>query len=417
MRIAMVVHKLPPESLGGTELYTMSLARHLTARGHQVAIFCPTDSDVRAIQAEQGIIIWREPRSRSVLPGPAGEFVRTLRDPAVERGFERFLAEIQPELIHVQHLQGVSIRLLRLARGVPRMLTLHDYWYFCPNSQLILPNGALCDGPRGGRSCIVCGLARAGLSLPGTRLGGAIGAVASTAFMWRYRAVRRVMGEVERFVAPSAFLRERYVAEGIAPERIALLPHGLDIERLAPHGPAPGSPGRPHIGYLGAIAWQKGLHILIEAFNRLPEGAHLTVYGDVTVFPEYAAQVRALARHPGIRFAGALPPEGVGDALRALDCLVVPSLWHETFSLVAQEALGVGVPVVASRVGALPERVVDGVTGRLTPPGDVDALAEALADVVLHPERLAAYRVNICPDPTMAEHAADLEALYASLAR
>jgi glycosyltransferase involved in cell wall biosynthesis len=414
MRIAMVVHKLPPESLGGTELYTMSLARHLTARGHQVAIFCPTDSDVRAIQAEQGIIIWREPRSRSVLPNPAGEFVRTLRDPAIEWGFRRFLAEVQPELIHVQHLQGVSLRLLRLARGIPRVLTLHDYWYFCPNSQLIRPHGTLCEGPEGGRVCVDCGLARGGLSLP--RMGAsAVNVAIGAAFAWRYRAVRRALEEVEHMVAPSAFLRERYMAEGIAPERIALLPHGLDVERLAPRRLAPEPPGRPHIGYLGAIAWQKGLHVLIEAFNRLPEGASLTVYGDMAVFPEYAARVQALARHPGIRFAGALPPECVGDALRALDCLVVPSLWHETFSLVAQEALGAGVPVVASRVGALPERVIDGVTGRLAPPGDVDALATALADVILHPERLAAYRANIHRDPTMAEHAADLEALYGSL--
>jgi glycosyltransferase involved in cell wall biosynthesis len=415
MRIALVVHKLPPESLGGTELYTMSLARHLAARGHQVAVFCPTDSDVRAVQAEEGITLWREPRSRSVLPGPMGEFVRTLRDPAIEHGFDRFLAEIRPELVHVQHLQSVSIRLLRLARGLPRVLTLHDYWYFCPNSQLILPDGALCDGPKGGRSCVGCGLDRAGLSLSGTVLGAAIGAVVGTAFVWRYRSVRHVMGEVERLVAPSAFLRERYMAEGIAPDRIALLPHGLDVERLASRCPTPDPPGRPHIGYLGAIAWQKGLHILIEAFNRLPENAVLTVYGDMTVFPKYAARVRALARHPGIRFAGALSPECVGDALRTLDCLVVPSLWHETFSLVAQEALGIGVPVVASRVGALPERIADGMTGRLVPPGDVDALAAALTDVLMHPDRLAVYRANIRPDPTMAEHAADLETLYRDL--
>lgn len=127
--------------------------------------------------------------------------------------------------------------------------------------------------------------------------------------------------------------------------------------------------------------------------------------------------MQAAAQHPHIRFAGALDPSHVGAALRGLDCLIVPSVWYENSPLVIQEAYALGVPVVASRLGALTEKVQEGVTGRLFAPGDPADLARVLGELIAQPAQLAALRSNIRPGPDMREHAVEMLGLYEGLLR
>ena len=78
----------------------------------------------------------------------------------------------------------------------------------------------------------------------------------------------------------------------------------------------------------------------------------LDIYGDMGVFPDYAATVRALARHPGIRFNGLIAREQLWDALGELDVLVMPTLWYEASPATIREAFAAGLPLVASALGA-----------------------------------------------------------------
>lgn len=416
MRIAYVVHKLPPHSVGGVEVYTWSLARQLAAMGHEAHIFHPLrgQPEAPARTTREGVRLWRVP-----LPAQRGglvpRFWHSVRHVGVEHAFTAFLRAVEPEVVHFQHLQDVSIRLVALARGRARILSLHDYWYLCPNGQLVLPDRSLCAQPGLARRCADCALARAsspwaGLARP----------LASLAMAWRNAAARGVLDEVDLLLTPSAFARDLYVRQGCDPQRIRVFELGLDPARLATSadqgtGPTsregPARQARLRLGYLGAIAWQKGLHVLIEAMNRLADDATLTIYGDDTVFPEYAAALRASVRHPGIRFAGPLPYDAVGAALRDLDYLVTPSLWYETFAMVVQEAEAVGTPVVASRIGAL-TRIREGVTGRLFAPGDVADLARVLDDLYRRPELRELYRCHLSPGALLPEQAVRLVGIY-----
>ena len=222
---------------------------------------------------------------------------------------------------------------------------------------------------------------------------------------------------VDLFVAPSSFLRDQYVRHGFPADRIVVLENGLDDRKLVQRAtnPLPEPPARPHFGFLGSLAWQKGVHILVEAFNRLGDNASLTIYGSEQTFPDYVEELKKLARHPNIRFAGLLQPQQVGAALRQMDCLVVPSLWYENSPLVIQEAFGVGTPVIASRLGALTEKVEEGRTGRLFRAGDVGALAAVLGEIAAGPGALREMSRLIRPAPVMAEHAARLLEIYAHI--
>ncbi len=416
MRIAFVVHKFPPESLGGTEIYTWSLARALVQAGHEIHVFYPLlaepGTSVSSRVERDGIHLWRVVLAQQPESAPR-QFWHTFRHHAVERAFPEFLRTVQPDVVHFQHVQGVSARLLEMATGVPTVLTLHDYWYFCANSQLLRPDGRVCAGPRWGWNCVDCATVRADL-----RVLRYARPIVALPFVYRNAYLRRLLARVSIFIAPSHFLRQQYIAHGFPPQRILVLENGLDTSRLNGNIPLPPPPTRPHFGFLGSLAWQKGVHVLIEAFNRLPpDAAALTIYGSEKAFPEYAASLRKRARHPHIRFAGAIDYRATGAALRQIDCLVVPSLWFENSPLVIQEAYAMKVPVVASRLGALVEKVIDGKTGRLFPPGDVEALTNILHDIIAHPHQLAAMRAQIPPVVTIETHAEQLLVVYNRLCR
>jgi glycosyltransferase involved in cell wall biosynthesis len=413
MRIALVVHKFPPESLGGTEVYTWALARALGALGHEVHVFYPSP-DPAAAEApleREGIHVWRIP-GRRAHGGIVGQFWHTFRDARIEAAFTRFLARVQPQIVHFQHVQEVSARLMELARGVPRLLTLADYWFFCANGQLVRPDRLPCALPKDGWHCAECAISRGN-----ARWLGALRPLVALPFVYRNWYLRRMMSQVDLFLAPSEFLRQQYLAQGFPAERFMTFENGLDTERL--EAPAdvelPLPVARPHFGFIGSLAWQKGVHVLVEAFNLLGEDAALTIYGPEAVFPDYVTEVKARVRHPHVRFAGLLDRRHIGAALRQFDCLVVPSLWYENSPLVIQEAYGVGIPVVASRLGAMTEKVRDGVTGLLFTPGDSEDLARVLRELIDHSERLAALKANIRPAPSIQEHTRQMVGIYRAL--
>ena len=416
LRIAFVVHKLPPESLGGTEVYTRSLARALAAQGHKVQIFAPsaTVAQTETVVEADGVEITRAPLPTSrATENPAAQFWHTFRDRTLESHFAHFVQQARPDVVHFQHVQGVSARLIELAAGRPRFATLHDYWYFCANSQLVRPDRSPCGGPSAGcRNCVDCATARADLAPLR-----ALRPLVALPLAWRNQLLRNATAQIDHFFAPSAFLRDFYVDQGFDGTRIQVIENGMDLTRLragaeTARTPTPGL----RVGFLGTLAWQKGPHVLVDAFNRLPDDttATLTLHGSADAFPDYAATLRASIRHPNITLADPVRYDDVGRVLRTFDLLVVPSLWYENSPLVIQEAYALGIPVLASDLGALAEKVDDTRTGRLFPPGDAHALAILLNEISAHPDVLSTWRRQIEPPPAMEEHAAELAATYTS---
>lgn len=417
MRIAFTVHKLPPDSLGGTEIYTLSLARSLAREGHDVAIFYPHPgvASLQHVAGDDGVARWRAPLPPNrPSENPISLFWHTFRDRAIEAAFAEFLDNVQPELVHFQHVQAVSARLIEMAAGLTRVATLHDYWYYCANSQLVRPDRQPCAGPSAGcRNCVDCATVRAdltGLSV--------LRPLVALPLAYRNAYLRRMAEQIDLFITPSHFLRSQYVGQGFPGDKIVVLENGMDLARLRAKAEAKVEEGvvRPHFGYLGTFAWQKGAHVLVEAFNRLPpDTASLTLYGSETAFPDYAAQVRAAICHPQVRMSGPAPFDQIGAVLRQFDALITPSLWYENSPLVIQEAYALGIPVIASNLGALAEKVQDGISGRLFPAGDSAALAAILQEISAEPALLARYRQQISPPPTIEEHTRQIEQLYRQL--
>ena len=419
MRILLVSHKFPPYSLGGVEVYTHNLAQALR-RQHQVSAFYRHDDDEGPLFAENdddadGILTRRVScRPSGLAASVAGEFFSTFLNQQIEDSFSRFVAQIQPDLIHIQHVMALSARLLHLARksGAPLLLTLHDYWFICGNSQLIWPDVQTCQGKAWGTNCVRCAAAA---RFP-SRLVQWLRPALAPLFLYRDHIVGKAARQADLFISPSRFLIDQYIAAGFPADRFLHLENGLRLEQIRqfPWQPA-GGPLR--VTFLGSLAWQKGVHILVEAFSGLPSDiARLQIWGDPSVFPDYVKSLHDLSTHPDIQFMGRIANERVGEVLADSDVMVVPSVWYENSPVVIQEARAAGVPVVASGHGALAEKVRHGVDGLLFPPGDVATLRRTLQRLVDEPDLLPRLRRNIPPPMDMDRHVQELEALYHCLA-
>jgi len=169
------------------------------------------------------------------------------------------------------------------------------------------------------------------------------------------------------------------VAEGLPAERLHVIPSGVVPALFT--GPAsdpfPHLP-RPRVTFVGRLHPEKGLGVLLRAAGALrTPGAHVLIVGDG---PQRAALERAVARRglaDRVSLVGAVPHDEVPAVLAHADVVVLPSLSEELGSVLL-EVMQAGRPVVASRVGGIPEAAVDGVTGLLVPPGDPAALAGAV---------------------------------------
>lgn len=408
MRILHLAHQYPPEYVGGTEQYTQALVSGLAERGHQIAVFYRrsaegTGLDRRDEGRVQVWIVW------SGLLDPTHRFLAAFGDAPISYAFRQALEQTRPDLIHVQHLMGLPVNIVTQIRqaAIPFVLTLHDYWWICANAQLLTNySQQICGGPQRYLNCARCALARAGHSGLWTTL-----PLMAALMAWRAHLLRRVLRGASALIAPTEFVRRWYLEHGVPAETISVIPHGIKPPAPKP-GRRRGTDGRVRFVYIGGLSWQKGVHIAIEAFNQLDGPVELWLGGDESAEPAYVQQLKQQAHHPGIRFLGRLNRAAVWQTLADADAVLIPSLWYETSSLIAQEALAMGIPILASRLGALEERVYDGVDGLLVPPGDVAAWRAAMQRMVDKPDLDRRRQSNICPVTTLAEHVTQLEFLY-----
>lgn len=210
---------------------------------------------------------------------------------------------------------------------------------------------------------------------------------------------------------------QRLLRQAGLPRRGALhvIPSGFDPAMFAvPGGDAfPGLP-RPRVGFVGRLAAAKRPDLLVEAFARLPGTPHLVLVGDGPLRGRLEALARRSPASARITITGFVDHDAVPAVLSSLDVLVLPSVYEELGSVLT-EALAAGLPVVASRVGGIPEVVDDGATGVLVPPDDVDALAGALRSLLEDPalrHRMASEARRRAEDWSWPQLAARVAAVY-----
>jgi glycosyltransferase involved in cell wall biosynthesis len=302
---------------------------------------------------------------------------------------------------------GIPLQVLGTLRKlrIPVVVTLHDFWWVCANAQLITNySHKVCGGPRWGLNCAHCALARAGA---GTLWPAA--PLLAPVFVARRRLLASALSQAALIIAPTLFVKQWYAGQGLSPENIRVLPHGIERSQQPPVPKEAGTTVR--VVYIGGLTPQKGVHVLVQALRQVKGPIELWIAGDELADPAYSRELRAHAGE-NVRFLGRLSRQAVWDCLAQADLVAVPSLWYETFSLIAHEAFVADRPVMASRLGALAEAVQDNVNGYLVAPGDTAAWRAALQRVVDRPGELRQLNARIRPPLSQEAHVDQLLTLY-----
>lgn len=323
---------------------------------------------------------------------------------------DRFLATVRPDVVHFHHTLFLGYDALRQVRNsVPLaaiVYSLHDYLPICHrNGQLLRTNDRERCHEASPRRCHEC-----------------FPAIAPREFFLRERFIKAQLEHVDLFLAPSEFLRERYVAWGLPREKIAFEHCGrapLDVRAAAasPDG------SRWRFGFFGQMSLFKGVHVLLEAMqileHRQPGAAHLWLHGNNLDLqpPEFQATLGTLlaGTAPCVTNAGPFQREELPRLMENIDWVVVPSLWWENAPLVIQEAFMCGRPVICSDVGGMAEAVAPERSGLHFRVGDAMSLAETMRRAATTPDLWDRLRQQLPPPYPVDLHADKLAGLYQQL--
>ena len=287
-----------------------------------------------------------------------------VRDLLAER-----LRRDRPDIVHVHNtfpILSPSVYDACADVRVPVVQTLHNFRTICAGG-LFLRDGKICELCLDGKAyrAVVHRCYRDSL----------VGSFAVANMVAYHRRHRTWSSKVARFIALTSFARNKFIQFGLPPGRIIVKPNFV-------MDPAPAkSRRRDGVLFVGRLSREKGVSHLLRALLGIK--TQLQILGDG---PELSA-LRAQAS-TNVIFEGNVSPQRVREAMQAAQILVLPSIWFENFPVSIVEAYANGLPVIASRLGSLPELVDDYRTGRLVPPGDPAALTGAIVDLLERPERL-----------------------------
>ena len=366
MRILIVTNTYPPADITGVGALVYDLARKLDSEGHLVRVLTrsadPEDHLAATTGGRKLLFPWH-----------------------VAKLFWRWNRRHAFDLVHVHESDGVLVCLaLRLARwlgrggaqgqaGRPKLVATLQVSYRRERWSVRTLREIGADGAGGGE--------RRGkvLSRP---------ALSERIFAWTRAPLLSLLGRLtarlsDAVVAPSSVtadeLRQDYGChvDGVIPNGVLPLPDEGRADDTVDDIPE----DAPRVLYAGRLRTRKAVAVLVEAFARLQDRhptARLIVAGDGEQRPALEAQATALGLDAkSIRFLGAIPRPDMVRWYRRADIFCLPSI-YEGFPLAILEAMAVGLPVVTTTASGMPEAVVDGESGLLVPPEDVDALSQAL---------------------------------------
>ncbi len=335
------------------------------------------------------------------------------------RHFRDFLLAYQPDIVHFQHTLFLGYDMIREVKNTvpdaPILYTLHEFLPICHrNGQMVrTASEELCDraSPRRCHECFP--------------------SISPQTFFLRERFVKSHFSLVDQFLAPSDFLRQRYVDWGIPDNKIRTEDYG----RIRPvrRARTPQRTRRNRLGFFGQLSGFKGVDVLLESMRlieredasavtsrrKTAELPMLRVHGANLELQhgEFQNRFNALLAETRdtVTFVGKYDHDHLHELMEQVDWVVVPSVWWENSPLVIQEAFLHGRPVICSDIGGMAEKVTDGVNGLHFTTGDPQSLAAAITRATRSPGLWERFRAGIPDIYPMTDHVEELDRIYSSL--
>jgi len=455
-KIVQVVHDFLPDYPHGTEVYTYHLSKELQRR-NEVYVFCREGKDFFGKEISKDELFDGLP-VRRLYYNPPPTFEATYQNYFVDKEFECFLDAIKPDIVHFQHLVRLSASMVEVAkrRFIPTILTLNDFWFLCPQVQLLTNGNQICDGPESEVKCANCEkifpacrrlqssesfherkvkflkyppeplktvkkllpwkmkvalkekFLKSNPAMPSITLD-----VRANIIAKRLRFLRNMLDRADVILAPSRFLKEKFVHYGVDRNRILHSGYGIEHRPFVNFSNEPSNKLR--FGFVGNVSEHKGIRVLIKAFNKVKmDTVVLSIYG--SYYPSYLSKLRKeLKMDSRITFYGPFDNREIPSVFSKIDVLVYPSIWYENQPIAILEALLAKIPVIASNMGGMAELVQDGITGILFEPGNPEDLYRKMESLIDNRELRRRLSESPRQVKTMEKNAEELNEIYDSL--
>jgi glycosyltransferase involved in cell wall biosynthesis len=357
----------------GTEVYLFELMELMRAKGHEVALFSMADPRGQPTRYDQHFVSPIDFKAKSGWWGKTQKATHAIYSTEARQQLRAMIEDFRPDVAHVRsiyHHLSPSILWELKAQNVPVLYHLNDFKVLCPNYNL-LSHGRACEACKGGA---FWHLLRSGC-YPG---------LAARLILMTEAYVHRCLGTyrncVDLFVAPSQFVRDKFVEHGCDANKFHVLPHFQRVAepqqlRRCAEGP---------VLYVGRLSSEKGVPDMIRAMQQLPD-LRLVIAGDGPEKSELEQLAAALSL-ANIEFVGQVGPQERDRLIANSRFTVFPSHAYETLGKTILESYAQARTVVASDIGSRRELVRHGENGFLYPCGDVNGLARAMQTLVAKPE-------------------------------
>jgi glycosyltransferase involved in cell wall biosynthesis len=391
---------------GGVERYFFALAALLEKKGHEVIPFSiQDDRNFPTPYADYFVSNLEAGKPGLKLLKHA---VRPIWSVEARRQLTRLLDDTKPDIAHVHmlyHHLSPSILPLLKERGIPVIMTLHDYKLICPN-YLLYTQGAPCKRCKGHKyyNAVTHRCLKDSLAVS------AYGALE----MSTHKLMQIYEKNVDVMIAPSKFVRDVFVEFGQDTRKIVVVPHFLDPLFLKRAARVPASkPAQPYLFFFGRLAKEKGVEKLLRMLYIHRPDLSLKIAGTGPLEAELRAFVKQKGLAGRVEFLGHLATEELIGRIKGAACVVMPSVFYEPFGLAAIETMALGTPLVAAASGALPD-LLHSRLGRLYAPENLKAMSRAIDEVLswdkrqLEPIARDYIKRNFLPDT----HYASLQTIY-----
>ena len=344
----LVVHNTYQQK-GGEDSVVEEELNLLRSRGHEVELFQRHNDSIH-----------RMSRLKTA--------VQTVWSTQASREFETLLQSLKPDVVHAHNtfaLVSPSIYWVADRMHIPVVQTLHNFRLLCPQATF-LRRGAVCE------DCL--GKVPWRGAIRGCYRDSKLQSTVLAGMVTLHRAIGTWENKVTRYIALNDFCREKFIEGGLPAERILIKPNFVDFE-------APVARSRAGFLFVGRLSSEKGVNVLVDA-AKICGTSTIRVAGS-------GPQASVLANVAGVTPLGALSGDSIRAEMSQAVALILPSIWYECFPRTLVEAFASNLPVIASRLGSLPELVNDGVTGILFDPGNANDLAQKLDWALQHPLEMA----------------------------
>lgn len=420
MHILKIIHGYPTNYNAGSEVYSQSICNELS-RSHKVSVFTREENPYSA-----DFVIRHHNATANLdfyfVNNPQGK--DGYRHKLLDENFGNLISQLQPDIAHVGHLNHLSTGLIDELnkQKVPIVFTLHDFWLMCPRGQFLTRgignenNFQLCAGQQDRKCATDCYK---------VYFSGRERNEEKDIDSWsiwihqRMAETRAVIDEVDLFIAPSNYLRNRFITEfGVPESKIIFLDYGFPLEYLTQTEKSKDKTNFT-FGYIGTLIPAKGINHLIEAFKQIEAPATLKIFGRENGQSTNALKQLASTSKNKIEFLGEYINHNLAnDVFSKVDCIVVPSIWAENSPLVIHEAQACKIPVITADFGGMKEFVQHEANGLLFEHRSPHSLAKQMKFAIQNPDLMKQFGEKgylHSADgsvPNIHDHCHELEKIY-----